>query len=83
MAKKAVSYLNDCVSGLYLGTLALDTPHFSLWPWKIVLLSAQPLGKLACRPLIGGGKFNHQGNERHERYGVIVDDFYLRDDNVG
>ena len=75
--------LNDCISVFYLGTLALDTPHVSLWLWKIVLLSAQCLHKLAHWPFIGGGKLNHQHNERRERYGVIVDDFYFRDNNVG
>ena len=68
---------------IYLGTLALDTSHISLLPWKIALLSTQRLRKLAQRPFIGGGKLNHQGIERRERYDLIVDDFYLCGNNVG
>ena len=65
--------LNECVSGFYLGTLALDAPHVSLWSLKIVLLSAQRLRKLAHRPFIGGNKLNHQSNEQREHYGVRRD----------
>ena len=34
-------------------------------------------------PFIGGDNLNHQRNERRERYVMIVDDFYFRDNNVG
>ena len=77
--------LNGCVSGLYLGTLALATPHVSLLSWKIVLLPTQRLCKLIRRPFIGCGKLKYHGNDnqQRERYGVIVGDFYFRDNNVG